>query len=105
MIKHLCVFTLLLSMLGAASQTTTTNYYTAFDNAAQRNGWAQYRSGDPSAYEFGYVPSAYSTPTCVYHDYPVGGSQVTIDWFVSPVFDFSAGGKIDSIRVQFGGFG
>ena len=81
-------------------------YYTGFENAAQESGWQTFRKGDVSGSGWGYSSfNAYSAPMSLSHFYPVGGSVPTIDWYVSPVFNFSSGGKIDSIRHNFSGFG
>jgi hypothetical protein len=89
------------------SQIITNTYSTGFDNAAEQAGWTQYKTGVQTGFsDYDIVPNdAYSAPNCLYHPYPVGGSEETIDWYVSPVFDFSAGGKIDSLRCAFSGFG
>ena len=82
-------------------------YKTGFDDAAEQNGWTQYRVGveDPF-YEWEFITSeAHSAPNCIVHNYPVGGTEITDDWFVSPVFDFSEGGMIDSVWHRFSGFG
>lgn len=83
---------------------TALPYYTGFDNTAERAGWTFYNSNVTQFSGWEYSLQPYSTPTCVIHFYPVGGSQTTTDWFVSPAFDFSAGGTIDSLWTNFGGF-
>ena len=83
------------------------SYSTGFDNATEQSGWNQYRVGvsDPF-YEWEYTTSdALSAPNCILHNYHVGGSEITDDWFVSPIFDFSEGGTIDSVWHRFSGFG
>lgn len=83
-----------------------TKYYSGFDNASQIYGWAQYRKGALSNYEFTYSSNnAFSDLDCLSHDYPVGGSIATDDWFVSREFNFSMGGTLDSLRFHFSGFG
>lgn len=100
------IFTLLLASLSVKAQVITNTYSTGFDSAAEKAGWTIYRTGDTGNYNFAYTTSyVFSSPNCIYHDYPVGGTQLTADWFVSPVFDFSAGGKVDSLRSMFAGFG
>jgi hypothetical protein len=82
---------------------TALPYYTGFDNIAQRNGWLEFRTGLIGTYHWGVTTfNPYSTPNCLYHDYPVGssGSDTTVDWFVSPGFNFTSGGKIDSLKVK-----
>ena len=82
---------------------TTLPYYTGFDNIAQRNGWLEFRKGYISTFDWGIISfNPYSAPNCLYHDYPVGssGADTTIDWFVSPGFNFTSGGKIDSLKAK-----
>ena len=83
-----------------------THYYSGFDAVEQLTGWAEYRKGDQGLYKWNISSfGAYTAPNVLAHNYPVGGSTVTDDWYVSPVFDFSAGGMIDSMRYSFSGFG
>lgn len=83
-----------------------TKYYSGFDNASQLLGWTQFRKGDLGNYDFNISSNnAYSPLDCLSHDYPVGGTNATIDWYVSKEFNFSLGGKIDSLRFNFSGFG
>jgi hypothetical protein len=105
--KTLMTGTLLsLFLCSKASAQTALPYTTGFDNTAQKSGWKIFRKGDAGLYNWGYTGTvAYSAPECVYHNYPVGGSTATDDWFVSPEFNFSSGGSIDSVRNRFAGFG
>lgn len=83
-------------------------YYTGWDNASEQSGWMKYESGvTNSLNEWSYdpIPSTISSPNALTHYYPVGGTNVTDDWHVSPLFDFSNGGNIDSIYFKFSGFG
>lgn len=95
-------------MICSISQAQTPlPYFTGFDNSAEKAGWTEYKLGvnsDPYKWEYASF-SAFSSPNCLRHDYPVGGSQQTDDWFVSPQFDFSSGASIDSLRYAFTGFG
>ncbi len=99
--------TALVLLSGTASYAqTATPYFTGFDNASQQAGWQQYRKGDIALSEWDYTTfGAFSAPNVLSHYYPVGGSVATLDWFVSPPFNFVNGGKIDSIRHHFAGFG
>jgi hypothetical protein len=99
-------FSLFISLvwLSADSQTLTT-YYTNFDTPTAQAGWTQYRKGSVSANGWGFDINGYTTPTCLAHYYPVTSSAPTDDWYVSPAFSFGAGGKIDSLRTNFSGFG
>ncbi|WP_118972360.1 T9SS-dependent choice-of-anchor J family protein [Taibaiella koreensis] len=81
-------------------------YFSGFDNDAQKNGWQQFRKGVASSYQWNYTATAaFSAPNCLAHNYPVGGTDTTNDWFVSPPFNLSTGGKLDSLRYAFSGFG
>jgi hypothetical protein len=85
---------------------TTLPYFTGFDNAAQKSGWQIFRTGATGTYLWNYtISEPYSGTESIYHDYPVGGTAVTDDWFVSPAFNLTGGGKLDSIRYSFSGFG
>lgn len=98
--------TLLLHVHISKAQTALP-YETGFDNAAQTAGWQAFRKGntDPN-YKWVYATfTAYSAPASLLHQYPVGGTVVTDDWFVSPGFSIRSGGRVDSIRSAFSGFG
>lgn len=89
--------------LGAMAQT---EYYTGWDNPTENAGWTQIKKGDTGPYEWELdATSSVSPDSCIAHYYPVGGSVPTDDWFVSPVFDFSAGGWIDTLWHNYNGFG
>ena len=96
----------ILFSLSAAAQTSLP-YFTAFDNAGQQSGWTEYRLGEENAfYEWNYsTMQPYTAPNCLAHNYPVGGENLLDDWFVSPEFDFSGGGMLDSLHHAFSGFG
>ncbi len=81
-------------------------YYTGFDNAAEKNGWVEYRKATTTYNHWGYAsPNAYSAPDCLFHDFsPSSGVTLSDDWFVSPSFIMNTGGKLDSIRYSFTGF-
>jgi hypothetical protein len=80
-------------------------YYSGFDNSTEKAGWKEFREGVTGSYNWNYSSfEPYSMMDCLSHDYPVGGTLVTDDWFVSPPFNFSSGGKIDSLRYNFSGF-
>lgn len=82
-------------------------YHTGFDSPAEQADWTQYRKGINSQFqewEFDNAQS-FSPSLSLIHYYQVGGSEVMDDWFVSPSFDISGGGQLDSIRYYFSGFG
>lgn len=89
------------------SNLSAQTYTTGFDNAGEQAGWTEYRAGviDPF-YEWEYSTfGEHSAPNCLIHNYPVGGTEASDDWFVSPAFDFSQGGTIDTVWHSFSGFG
>lgn len=104
------IFTILSALLlhiNLSKAQTALPYYTGFDNATQTAGWQVFRKGstDPS-YKWTYATfTSYSAPASLFHQYPVGGTVVTDDWFVSPGFSIPSGGRVDSIRSAFSGFG
>ncbi len=96
-----------LSALSLTEASAQTHYATGFDTPTQKQGWQMFRKGATdinNEWTFGTV-LPYTAPACLYHNYPVGGATPTDDWFVSPVFQFATGGKIDSVRTHFSGFG
>jgi hypothetical protein len=99
----IAVVVLTSATLPASGQTT---YYTGFNTAAEQTGWTNFRkNAAASTYSWEVNSGGYgSSGNCLRHDYPVGASTVTEDWYISPPFDFSAGGKIDSLRTSFSGF-
>lgn len=81
-------------------------YYSGFDSAAERNGWAIYRLGDAAVGNWSIANvGGYSAPSCIAHDYsPSSGANVVDDWYVSPGFLMPSGGTLDSVRYAFSGF-
>lgn len=96
-------FILFISWVPAQTNLT---YFTGFDSPTQIAHWTYYGEGAHSPYSWEYNgQSAYSTPTCLVHYYPVGGTSETIDWYISPGFFLPEGAMIDSLRYHFSGFG
>ena len=58
-----------------------------------------------STYSWSYSGAAFSVPTCVSHDYNVGGNsnETVIDWFVSPPLNFTGTGTM-TLKVKTAGF-
>jgi hypothetical protein len=101
------LFTLALSASCCATSLAQSDYYTGFDNTAGRTGWQQFRKGAVSQFQQWSFDDTqgFSAPASLIHNYPVGGSDPMDDWFVSPAFNFSEGGMLDSLRFYFSGFG
>jgi hypothetical protein len=100
--KHLLFLILLCSTSAMAQVTTPLPYTTGFDNTAQQAGWQQFREGYASAFSWSFNPYNYASgPYCLFHDYPVGesGADTTIDWYVSPAFDFHTGATV-SLKIN-----
>jgi hypothetical protein len=101
--KNILIFLVLIILCIHCAAQTVLPYYTGFDNATQKAGWQQFRKGYTGSYNWTYNNFIYhSSPTCLYHDYPLGssGTDTTVDWFVSPLFNFSSGGIIDSLKIN-----
>jgi hypothetical protein len=105
--KYYISAAVLLLLAGNSYAQTALPYFSGFDNAAQKDGWQVFRKGDaPVSYKWDISSTAaFSAPACLMHSYPVGGTNATDDWYVSPPFTLTAGGKVDSIRHAFAGFG
>ena len=88
------------------SVTAQTEYFTGWDKASENAGWSQTQKGVTGFYDWEKIASTSVSPdSCLAHYYPVGGSMPTDNWFISPVFDFSAGGWIDTLWNNYNGFG
>ena len=82
-------------------------YYTGFDNVSQQTGWTEYKKAATTFSHWGYggTGNSYSAPSSIGHDYsPSTGITLTDNWYVSPAFSITNGGKLDSIRYMFSGF-
>ena len=81
---------------------TALPYYTGFDSPSQQAGWQQFREGTASPENWSVVSGGTSAPMMLSHDYPVGNTSTdtVLDWYVSPPFDFSDGGHIDSLKIK-----
>lgn len=83
-------------------------YTSGFDNPGQKAGWQIFKKGviSPTIPGWQYsIGAGVSASECLYHGYPVGSTAVSDNWIVSPSFDLSAGGQIDSLWSSFSGFG
>jgi hypothetical protein len=97
--KTLLILAFLLLTMHSYSQMSLP-YYCGFDDAAQQAGWMEFRLGETSTFNWVNNGAGYSLPNSLHHDLPLGSSDTTIDWYVSPALDFTGGGVIDSIMVK-----
>lgn len=82
------------------AQVTPLPYYTEFDFSTT-TGWTRFIEGATNQDDFPWyitIHMPYSQPWSLMHTCNTGGGTTVDDWFVSPPFNFSAGGRIDSIR-------
>jgi hypothetical protein len=107
--KNNLYLTLALFFLSAALAHSQVQlpYSTGFDNAVEQDGWNTYRLGAIGQFNnWGYNSmNPHGAPLSIYHNYPVGGTSFTDDWFVSPMMNLESGGMIESVWHAFAGFG
>ena len=81
-------------------------YRTSWDNTMERQGWSQYHLGLDSNASWYYTPVAVLTGEVLVHAAPsLSSSNFTDNWIVSPMFNFSTGGSIDSLVLNLSGAG
>ncbi len=87
----------------AFSQTT---YRTGFDTDDENKGWVEFRKGKMGNAQWKLGINGYSEPNCMVHSAPTGDADKDslVNWFVSPKFDFSNGGTIDTLRYNYYAF-
>jgi len=80
-------------------------YTTGFDNVSEQAGWQEFRTGYLSTYSWNYGGPGFSAPSCLSHDYNVGGNpgDIVVDWFVSPPLNVTSTGTV-SMKVKTAGF-
>ncbi len=97
---------LLVSLNKVTGQSITLPYSTGFDTQEEKAGWQTFHTGTLGTSSWGYQSfGAFSAPSCVYHDYNVGGSELdtVVDWFVSPAINFTPNATI-TLFIQNAGF-
>jgi hypothetical protein len=97
--KLYLIITVLIINVSAPAQTPLP-YYTGFDEGISTPGWQEFRKG--VTINWGWLGSEdyISPPGSLYHIFPdasTASTDTTMDWFVSPAFDFSGGAIIDSL--------
>jgi hypothetical protein len=101
-----CLVAFCFSFTSSLQAQVSLPYYSSFDSAAERDGWAIYRLGEAALGNWSIANiGGYSAPSCISHDYsPSSGANVLDDWYVSPGFLLPSGGTLDSVRYAFSGF-
>ena len=93
-------------LMPEAKAQTSLPFVEKFDPTTPPMGWQLIRKGDPNPFYMWDISSINGYDgNYLFHNYPVGGSAATDDWYVSPPFSFASGGKLDSVRHFFSGFG
>ena len=93
-------------LFSEADAQTSLPYVEKFNSTTPPGGWQLIRKGDPNPFHMWDINSLNGYDgNYAFHDYPVGGTVATVDWYVSPPFSFTSGGKLDSVRHHFSGFG
>ncbi len=100
MMKH----TLIAGLLAAACVSATAQnlpYSTGFETAQEQADWDLFRLGPAmnNPYEWAINNGSLN------HYYPVGGTELTNDWMVSPEIDLTSGVMLDSLDFKATGFG
>ena len=97
--KLYLILTVLIINVSAPAQTPLP-YFTGFDDGISTPGWQEFRKG--VTINWGWLGSEdyISPPGSLYHIFPdasTASTDTTMDWFVSPPFDFSEGAIIDTL--------
>ena len=100
--KTLLTATAMLVCMLSANAQTPTPFHSGFDNTSQQSGWQKFRQGTLHLFEWEFGPGigAASPPFCAWHNNPSNIPVPVVDWIISPVFNFTGGGKIDSVKVS-----
>lgn len=81
-------------------------YYTGFDTEGEKANWDEYQKGKTSSAKWEIVTNGVSEPNRLSHSAPTGDANKDslVNWYVSPKFDFSEGGSIDSLKYNYFSF-
>ncbi|PCJ64307.1 MAG: hypothetical protein COA58_13210 [Bacteroidetes bacterium] len=99
-IKSTLVVVVLICSLSVSGQT---KYYTGFDSDAEKENWDEYLKGKTGTAHWEIGTGGVSDPGRIIHYAPTGDADKdSLDnWYVSPKFDFSEGGAIDSLKYNY----
>ncbi|PZR21257.1 MAG: hypothetical protein DI538_29740, partial [Azospira oryzae] len=82
-------------------------YNTGFEKFPETD-WQVFRTGPVKDFFYewkGDNTIRFEGTLSLYHGYPIASTDATDEWYVSPAFSLTSGGKIDSIRHHFMGSG
>jgi len=83
-----------------------TTYYTGFDTDAEKANWTQFTKGKTGNARWEIIAGGIDGSKRVTHYAPTGDANKDslVNWYVSPKFDFSEGGAIDSLKFNYFSF-
>ena len=78
-------------------------YYTGFDTDGEKANWTQFQKGKVQTAKWEVIGNGVSGPSKLSHSAPTGDADKDslVNWYVSPKFDFSEGGVIDSLKFNY----
>ncbi len=93
-----------LVFLGTTGLNTNaqTTYFTGFDTYDEKKNWVEYQTGKTIT-GWSVMSGGNSAPNRIINTAPTGDANKDslVDWYVSPKFDFSKGGSIDSVSYNY----
>lgn len=100
------ITTLAIILFSQINAQVSLPYSTGFDSAEEQAGWTEYQTTSSTLSHWEITTSNPNTdPNCISHDYaPSTGIGLIDNWFVSPAFEITTGGNLDSVRHMFSGF-
>ena len=101
-----CAAILILTLFSFSQGFSQSTYYTGFDNSNEKAGWQEYKKGKtrPTGWTIG--SGGVNGSDKLTHSVPTGDADKDslVNWYVSPKFDFSKGGSIDSLKYNYFSF-
>ncbi len=101
---HLLLMLIIVSVQCSKSRAQTPlPYYTGFETTAEKAGWVEFSQGNISTETWSLGVSGFgATNTLISPNAEFTSStfaDTIIQWYVSPGFNFHAGGKLDSLSI------
>ena len=103
MTKNIKLPILLIVLAFSLSVSGQTKYYTGFDSTSELENWSEYIKGKTGTSHWEIGAGGVSDPSRIIHNAPTGDADKDslVNWYVSPKFDFSEGGSIDSVKYNY----